>query len=38
MVTMEEGDMDIVGDKEVEEQDEEATASAVPETGVADIT
>ena len=35
---MEEGDANTAGDKEVEEQDEEAAASAIPETGVTDIT
>ena len=38
MAVMEEGDVDTVGDKEVEEWDEGATASAIPETGAADIT
>ena len=33
-----EGDADTVGDEDVEEQDEETTASTVHETGVADIT
>ena len=38
MAAMEEGDTDTVGDKEVEEWDEGATASAVPKTSVVDIT
>ena len=33
-----EGDVDTVGDKEVEEKDEGATAGAVPKTGIADTT
>ena len=38
MAAMEEGDADTVGDEEVEEWDKGATAGAVPETRVADIT
>ena len=38
MAAMEGGNADVVGDEEVEEQDEGATASAISETGVTDIT
>ena len=32
-----EGDVDMAGDKEVEEQDGEATANVIPETGITDV-
>ena len=38
MAAMEEGYVDTVGDKEVEKWDEEVAASAIPETGITDIT